>query len=103
MPNLSKRWAATHFGKNWADLRVRTVFLFGFRRGLTARDFLAIELHEINVFKIERRKAPIAGDVVHDAANEREHHPRAFDQKEGVKLILGDTFHLENADILHFQ
>src|SRR6056297_2433282 len=103
MPILSRLWATARFGRNWADLRVRRFFFLGLGYRLTARNLLAVKLYEIDVLKVKRWETTIAGHIADDAANEGEHHPRAFDQKEGMQLIFGDAFNLKNPDIFHFQ
>ena len=70
---------------------------------LTPGDFVAIELHEVDVLEVERRESTVAGDIADDAADERKDHARAFDQQEGVQLILWHALDVEHAHVIHLH
>src|SRR6056297_4090054 len=98
---LSSSWATARFGKSCASSGNRGVLVLGGL--LLTLDFLAVEFHEIDCLEVERRETAIARDIRDDAPQEREELARALDQKEGVKLVIGDTLDVEQADIVDFQ
>ncbi len=79
---------------------IRLAALSGVASLRPARQFLAVQAQEIHRVQVQRREAAIAGQVRHDPAHEREQHPRAFDQKERMKLFLGHALDMEDAAVI---